>query len=404
MPDCKLGRVVRRSDGCVPSLLLHPLPLAAIALTALNDHLLKGSGALPGWLTGKLSDFAGLFFFPIAVVAAWRAPRAGGGRAWTRRCRRSRRRPRCVHRPVQVVAVGVRAASGDDRSRRERPAGAADVAARVLVDGGARPGAAARTAPWARLAALGAAALTASATSPGPLYYRPLPIWSVVPPAPGALACARPELWVSKSGREGVGLTLAVHAPQAACTVRIERVTFVLPGAGSFVAAGFPEELTVPPGQVIHRYVPIAFDNGAAWRKRLVNARVELQVIDPRGAQALRFDLVQRQPTQPSWGTSGSNGSLPATLRGRAQLLITETGRKAFTSSFACRPPRRGRCTWDRCDWCTPRRPSRSRPDRSSWRCQPARRSTCRFSFRSTPNTPRSLLSGGNHRGDGGAR
>jgi hypothetical protein len=49
--------------------LLHPLPLAAIALLLLNDHILKS--ALPGPLTGKLSDVAGLAFFPLALVAGW---------------------------------------------------------------------------------------------------------------------------------------------------------------------------------------------------------------------------------------------------------------------------------------------------------------------------------------------
>lgn len=47
-----------------------PLPLAAVAVLAFNDHLLKGSGVAPGWLTGKLSDFAGLFFFPLFLTAA----------------------------------------------------------------------------------------------------------------------------------------------------------------------------------------------------------------------------------------------------------------------------------------------------------------------------------------------
>lgn len=50
---------------------VHPLPLAALALLAINDHLLKGSGLLPGWLTGKLSDLAGLFFFPLLLTAVW---------------------------------------------------------------------------------------------------------------------------------------------------------------------------------------------------------------------------------------------------------------------------------------------------------------------------------------------
>ncbi|RMG11865.1 MAG: hypothetical protein D6729_17430 [Deltaproteobacteria bacterium] len=46
-----------------------PLPLLAVGVLALNDHVLKGSGLLPGWVTGKLSDLAGLFFFPLFLSA-----------------------------------------------------------------------------------------------------------------------------------------------------------------------------------------------------------------------------------------------------------------------------------------------------------------------------------------------
>jgi hypothetical protein len=48
--------------------LLHPLVLAAIALLVANDHLLKQR--YPGWWTGKLSDFAGLLFFPLLLAGA----------------------------------------------------------------------------------------------------------------------------------------------------------------------------------------------------------------------------------------------------------------------------------------------------------------------------------------------
>jgi hypothetical protein len=47
-------------------LLLHPIPLAAIALLVANDHWLKA--AHPGWLTGKLSDVAGMTFFPLLLL------------------------------------------------------------------------------------------------------------------------------------------------------------------------------------------------------------------------------------------------------------------------------------------------------------------------------------------------
>jgi len=45
----------------------HPITLASVALLILNDHVLKRS--VPSALTGKLSDFAGLFFFPYLVIA-----------------------------------------------------------------------------------------------------------------------------------------------------------------------------------------------------------------------------------------------------------------------------------------------------------------------------------------------
>jgi hypothetical protein len=49
--------------------LLSPSWIAALALLALNDHWLKTAGLLPGWLTGKLSDFAGLYVAPALLAA-----------------------------------------------------------------------------------------------------------------------------------------------------------------------------------------------------------------------------------------------------------------------------------------------------------------------------------------------
>lgn len=48
-------------------LLLHPVVLVAIALLVVNDHVLKS--AAPSWWTGKLSDLAGLVFFPLVLAA-----------------------------------------------------------------------------------------------------------------------------------------------------------------------------------------------------------------------------------------------------------------------------------------------------------------------------------------------
>jgi hypothetical protein len=56
--------VARRTPG---DLLLHPLAVAAMAVVIVNDRLLKVR--FPSDLTGKLSDVAGLIFFPLFVVS-----------------------------------------------------------------------------------------------------------------------------------------------------------------------------------------------------------------------------------------------------------------------------------------------------------------------------------------------
>jgi hypothetical protein len=65
--------------GACPRLFTRVLPVVCMGLAALNDHWLKGSGLLPGWLTGKLSDVAGLYFAPLLLaelsLLAW--PAAG---------------------------------------------------------------------------------------------------------------------------------------------------------------------------------------------------------------------------------------------------------------------------------------------------------------------------------------
>src|SRR4051812_25303572 len=46
---------------------------SGLVVLVVNDHLLKGAGVLPGWVTGKLSDFAGLIVAPLLVVVLVRA-------------------------------------------------------------------------------------------------------------------------------------------------------------------------------------------------------------------------------------------------------------------------------------------------------------------------------------------
>ena len=52
--------------------LAHPAWWVALVVLVLNDHLLKGAGVLPGAITGKVSDFAGLLVAPVALAALLR--------------------------------------------------------------------------------------------------------------------------------------------------------------------------------------------------------------------------------------------------------------------------------------------------------------------------------------------
>lgn len=47
----------------------HPLSLFALSLLILNDWVLKPASWAPPLVTGKLSDFAGLLFFPLLLTA-----------------------------------------------------------------------------------------------------------------------------------------------------------------------------------------------------------------------------------------------------------------------------------------------------------------------------------------------
>lgn len=60
--------------------LLHPVVLASVGVLVVNDHWAKAHH--PGVLTGKLSDFAGLVFFPILLQAAWELGNALLRRPW----------------------------------------------------------------------------------------------------------------------------------------------------------------------------------------------------------------------------------------------------------------------------------------------------------------------------------
>lgn len=85
------------ADPLPADALLHPAALAALGVLLLNDHVLKA--AWPGPLTGKVSDLAGLIFFPLLLLSSAELALALLGR-W--------RRPttRAIGVAVVVAAIG----------------------------------------------------------------------------------------------------------------------------------------------------------------------------------------------------------------------------------------------------------------------------------------------------------
>jgi hypothetical protein len=58
--------------------MLHPVVITAVAVLIANDHVLKDRW--PGIVTGKLSDVAGLVFFPLLLMSLVEVARALAGR------------------------------------------------------------------------------------------------------------------------------------------------------------------------------------------------------------------------------------------------------------------------------------------------------------------------------------
>ena len=95
--------------------LLHPAALAAVGALLLNDHALKGAGLVPAVVTGKLSDFAGLAFFPLLLIAMAELARSALGRSWGPR--RSDVAAAVVVTGVVFAAIQVHAPSGEVHRR-----------------------------------------------------------------------------------------------------------------------------------------------------------------------------------------------------------------------------------------------------------------------------------------------
>lgn len=274
-------------DRVRASPLWHPLPLAAAAVLLLNDHVLKAAGWPSAAVTGKLSDLAGLFLFPILATAITRplAPirwLAAGWVVFTAAAFTALKLSPGFNGAVEAVWGGNALDPGDL------------VALPVLafswlyLQRGHAPAGEVR-----RAAATGFIALACAAT-PAPRYQRDYPFWEVTGNAAPVFGCAEAAAWVSKSGKTGLGLTVRLHATGGACSVDLTGASLEL--VDRRVARGVPERrhLDLARCQVEHVYVPFRFDSEAAWNAGVRSGTIDIQLATGGVSRAWRMPAEHR--------------------------------------------------------------------------------------------------------------
>ena len=274
--------------------LVHPLPLLAVLVLVINDHVLKGSGLLPGALTGKLSDIAGLFFFPLLLASIYRGLFG-------------ERRPSTapVGWSVALTAIFFAALKTSPTfnawvsvfwgPHQLDPTDTLAIAASGLAWAWARHRASAprvesrQNLLW-QVVVVCVASFASFATS-APRMTRQYPAWQLTAPSMRPLSCAQAEVWVKQSGKEGVGIIVAAQSAGApSCIATLVGARFIV-GERVFSAASIaplsrnPVALSPSPraqgmggliGLAELTHVTFVFDNEMLWNNDERDGRFEL--------------------------------------------------------------------------------------------------------------------------------
>ena len=146
--------------------------------------------------------------------------------------------------------------------------------------------------------ALVVTALASIATSPIHIR-RGYPAWQVTGEAAHRVGCARLETWISKSGKQGFGASLALRCAggEAQCRIRVISAKF---SDGSYAAdaSRLPAEITLADADTF-AYLPFAFDNESLFNQSLDQTELErgrlALVLDVNGQRhELELEIVQR--------------------------------------------------------------------------------------------------------------
>lgn len=108
--------------------------------------------------------------------------------------------------------------------------------------------------------------LATPARPPHPFDYpRGYPVW-LLEPDQARLGCAEVKVWVAKSGKSGIGVTVrARNATAEPCRFAVAAVSLALRSGVTVGAPAALEESDLAPGALTYAYVALPFDHERAW-------------------------------------------------------------------------------------------------------------------------------------------
>jgi len=279
-----------------------------VSLLALNDHVLKGAGIVPTWVTGKLSDVTGLFFFPILLFTL-----AGLVRPVRHRVRRATAFAWATGvsfaavKLVPFINAFVAAIWGamvmDATDLLALPMLGLSVLylrsePHVVARGVSSMHARGRWVSLRDAAGVAFAGLASMATS-SPMMVRAYPAWEVTGAASRAAGCVDVTPFVVKSGKEGIGLVATVQPrggdpATAPCSTHLIGARIAAGGAAFPATVG--KTAIDPSTRTVRTYLGFPFDNNTLWNAGLRDATLELDTDGSEGTRRIVFDLREVWP------------------------------------------------------------------------------------------------------------
>lgn len=145
--------------------------------------------------------------------------------------------------------------------------------------------------------ALLAAGLASAATSTA-RQVRQYPGWHPEAGAEFEAGCAAASVWVSKSGKQGLGITARLEARRTGCQVSLLEICLRVAG-GTVTPLDPPAPLAVEPGRPAHVYLAFPFDGDALWNSGDRRAVLRLTLASGGASTPLEIAFLEVLEVQP---------------------------------------------------------------------------------------------------------